>query len=174
MRYLPNCLSAGRLVAGIGVGVACAFGFWVLAWWLFAVAALSDAVDGPLARRLHATSDLGSKLDRLGDFTLLSGAALGLVLADMIPVATLVGCYISLTAGVLLQRHRMRNYPSTANASSTDPLWSAGVVALVVLLMALGGGLAIKAYGAHWWFLVVAAAVATTLGVLRRDRLRPE
>lgn len=64
---LPNLLSAGRILALPGL--------YYLAWthqpraflWLFVAALLTDAIDGPLARRMKVEGPFGARLDSLGD-----------------------------------------------------------------------------------------------------------
>lgn len=53
-------------------------------WW-FAAAAVTDALDGFLARRFDSASRVGAYLDPLADKILLSGAFLILALAGAIP-----------------------------------------------------------------------------------------
>jgi CDP-diacylglycerol--glycerol-3-phosphate 3-phosphatidyltransferase len=58
------------------------------AFWAFVVAALTDFVDGWLARRLHATSLWGAILDPIADKVLVCGVILGLLtLGPNAPVA---------------------------------------------------------------------------------------
>jgi cardiolipin synthase (CMP-forming) len=65
---VPNALTVGRLV------VAVAFPFSPAPWrlWLVLAGGLSDALDGFIARRFHATSWTGALLDGIADkaFTL--------------------------------------------------------------------------------------------------------
>jgi len=49
------------------------------AFWAFVVAALTDFVDGWLARRLHAETIWGAILDPIADKVLVCGAVLGLL-----------------------------------------------------------------------------------------------
>lgn len=60
---VPNALSAARIVLGA------AFPFVPAEWrvWLVVAAALSDALDGLLARALRAESDAGRLLDPVAD-----------------------------------------------------------------------------------------------------------
>lgn len=68
---LPNLITLGRLLA-VPLAV------WLMltdrlaaAFWLFLAAGISDAIDGYLARRLKARSELGAYLDPLADKCLL-------------------------------------------------------------------------------------------------------
>jgi CDP-diacylglycerol--glycerol-3-phosphate 3-phosphatidyltransferase len=78
LRTIPNLLSLLRLV---GLPVAASlyiYGFRTLGLTLGTVAAFTDMIDGPLARKLGQTTLLGAVLDRLGDLVL---EATGLVVA---------------------------------------------------------------------------------------------
>jgi CDP-diacylglycerol--serine O-phosphatidyltransferase len=68
-RYLPpNLITGASIVFGlISIGVAHR-GDWRLAGWLIIYAVLSDRLDGLVARRLRATSELGVQLDSFADF----------------------------------------------------------------------------------------------------------
>src|SRR6516225_8830532 len=97
MRALPNLVTALRLALALAVVVALAIAggaaIWLtgplavgvrfaLARWAFAafvLAALSDFLDGWLARRLNATSVWGAILDPIADKALIAAATLGLL-----------------------------------------------------------------------------------------------
>jgi cardiolipin synthase len=74
---LPNLFSEFRILAAPFLLSFAWFGLgnWFLA--LFAVALLTDAIDGYLARKLHETSELGAHLDTTGDLTTLLIVPLG-------------------------------------------------------------------------------------------------
>jgi cardiolipin synthase len=68
---LPNLISLARLVAVPAMVWLILGGRFQAAFWLFAVVGASDAVDGWLARRLGAVTELGKYLDPLADKMLL-------------------------------------------------------------------------------------------------------
>jgi cardiolipin synthase len=73
LRHLPNLLTILRLLL-VPVTIYLIVGHALTAaFWVFAVAGLSDALDGFLAKRLNATSKLGAYLDPLADKALLVG-----------------------------------------------------------------------------------------------------
>lgn len=78
LRWLPNALTAARIVAGLAVPVLALLGLPVAALVVFVVAALTDALDGWAARRLGAVSRLGATLDLWADKALVAGALLAL------------------------------------------------------------------------------------------------
>src|SRR5262245_9321701 len=71
---LPNQLTAARLVLAIVLFVLIAQHWWVACVVVFALAALTDWLDGFLARKQGLTSSLGRNLDPLVDKVLICGA----------------------------------------------------------------------------------------------------
>lgn len=65
----PNLLTFGRIgaVAILAIVMVSTPGSSQLIFWLFAIAAASDWLDGYLARRWKATSQLGAMLDQISD-----------------------------------------------------------------------------------------------------------
>lgn len=92
----PNLLSLSRLPLAAGLFTAISYQAWLLALGVFAVAALTDALDGWLARRWKLTGAVGRALDPLTDKILLGGAFVYLLrvpeagLSEWM-VATLIG-----------------------------------------------------------------------------------
>lgn len=75
--YFPNLLSCSRIVLAPAI-LAAAFsdsptGFWLL----LGISLLSDLADGLIARRLHAETTLGGRLDRWGDGLTMIAASVG-------------------------------------------------------------------------------------------------
>ena len=82
--WVPNAISILRGLASIPVVLLLAPDTAIFALSLFTLAALTDAVDGPLARRLRATSALGAFLDPLADKVLVLGTLLALLGHDAV------------------------------------------------------------------------------------------
>jgi phosphatidylglycerophosphate synthase len=75
---LPNCLSLLRLAcAPVLVIAAAATGSRAWFWGLFGAMLATDALDGFLARRLDAVSDLGRRLDSYGDYATVTATVAG-------------------------------------------------------------------------------------------------
>lgn len=89
---LPNLLTISRILLTPGFVMAYANRRFDLAWALFAVAGLTDALDGLLARLLKQRTRLGSMLDPLADKVLLVTSFICLSLGGFLPswLATLV------------------------------------------------------------------------------------
>jgi cardiolipin synthase len=82
---LPNIITTGRILVVPIVVWAIIAGHMQLAFWIFVAAAISDAVDGFLAKRLGAVSEFGAYLDPLADKTLLVSIYITLGVAGLLP-----------------------------------------------------------------------------------------
>ena len=71
MRHLPNLICLLRLALIWPVAAALAAGHYASSLALFVVAAVSDGLDGYLAKRFNWTSELGKFLDAMADKFLL-------------------------------------------------------------------------------------------------------
>ena len=74
MLNLPNALTATRFVLALVLFGLIAIQAWLSATLVFAVAAVTDYLDGYLARRQGLTSTLGRNMDPLVDKILICGA----------------------------------------------------------------------------------------------------
>ncbi len=76
---IPNLLTLSRLALAPAM-VLVAWGPGSRSWFLglLALGLLTDGLDGWLARRLEAQSDLGRRLDSWGDYALMAAFAAGL------------------------------------------------------------------------------------------------
>lgn len=83
---IPNIITLIRLILVPIVIVALTQHAWVLAFALFAIAGISDAVDGAIARRFHMKSELGAYLDPLADKALLVSIYVTLAITGVLPV----------------------------------------------------------------------------------------
>src|SRR5205809_5356491 len=71
---LPNQLTASRFVLALVLFVLIAYESWLWCLAVFAAAAVTDWLDGYLARKQGLTSPLGRNLDPLVDKVLICGA----------------------------------------------------------------------------------------------------
>ena len=76
---LPNQLTAARFVLGIILFALIEYALWVPCILVFALAAVTDWLDGYLARKQGLTSTLGRNLDPLVDKVVICGAFIFLV-----------------------------------------------------------------------------------------------
>lgn len=113
----PNLLSGGRL-ALTPVLLALAWqGRATVFLSCLAMALLSDALDGWLARRLAGTSSLGTKLDSWADIALCLSVPLGvwwlwpdLVRREAVIVGVVIACFAAPALFALLKYHRLPSY----------------------------------------------------------------
>jgi cardiolipin synthase (CMP-forming) len=83
---IANVISGGRLLAVVPAVWWITGGRIEAAFWLFLAAGLSDAVDGFIAKRFNARTNLGSYLDPLADKVLLDGIYVALAMGQWLPV----------------------------------------------------------------------------------------
>jgi len=116
---LPNLITLVRL-ALVPVVITCIVQpQWGLAFVLFVVAGVSDAIDGWLAKRLDLRSELGAWLDPLADKALLVSIYIALAIAGVVPafIAILVVSRdVMIIAGVIVAILLDRPFP-------IKPLW---------------------------------------------------
>ena len=84
---IPNLLTIGRLFAVPLVVWLIAGGQHLAAFWVFALAGVTDAVDGAIARAFDQRTELGAYLDPLADKALLVSIYVTLAISGEIPRA---------------------------------------------------------------------------------------
>lgn len=82
---IPNLITMGRILLVPVVVWAITAGELGVAFALFMVAAISDAVDGFLAKRFDMTTELGAYLDPLADKALIVSIYVALGVTELIP-----------------------------------------------------------------------------------------
>lgn len=82
---VPNLLTIARLFAVPLVVWLIASGDHLLAFWLFAAAAVTDGVDGAIARHFNQRTELGAYLDPIADKALLVSIYVTLAIFDEMP-----------------------------------------------------------------------------------------
>ena len=164
MKHLPNWLSGARLALAPYVCYLLYTREYGSALWWFGAAAVSDGLDGWLARRWHAESRLGAMLDPLADKVLLSGAFAALALAGAIPwwlAAVVLGrdALILLAAAALLAwGAKQRAFPPTI----WGKLSTAAQIACILAVVITGGPVTALTY------VVAILALLSGLGYARR------
>ena len=64
---IPTLITLFALGCGLGAIEATRIGDWGLALRLILIAAITDGIDGPVARRLNGAGEMGKQLDSLSD-----------------------------------------------------------------------------------------------------------
>ena len=86
MRHIPNIISVLRILLVVPIALALFHGRLALSVMLFALAAISDAADGFLAKRFGWQSELGAVLDPIADKLLLATVFVTLSLLKLVPL----------------------------------------------------------------------------------------
>src|SRR3974390_2198516 len=86
MRHIPNIISVIRILLVVPIVLALAEHNFARTTALFAVAAVSDAVDGLLAKRFGWQSELGGVLDPIADKLLLATVLIALSMLKLVPL----------------------------------------------------------------------------------------
>lgn len=197
MKHVPNTLTAGRIVAA----PVALYLLWIGTPWaqtagtaLFIVAAITDYLDGRLARSYGATSRLGQFLDPLADKILVLGGfalvpflepigeGLAAPAGAWLPWLAIGAIALRDAAVTLLRAQYQRRGVSlqTSTAAKWKTAWqltfliSAFVFLSATHLRGLEGALGVLGRGLHavlvspapLVFLVVTAAVTVYTGVL--------
>jgi cardiolipin synthase (CMP-forming) len=143
---LPNLITIGRILLVPVVVWAIGSGQMQVAFLVFLIAGVSDAVDGFLAKRLRMTSDLGAYLDPLADKALIVSIYVALGITEAIPrwlVILVVSRDILIVGGVMLAwfvGKPMRVKPVLVSKLNT----AAQIVLACLVLGSLAFGLALE------------------------------
>jgi len=181
MRSLPNILTFGRIAL---IPVIVALFFWPsetarwLALLLFVLAAVTDFIDGWLARRFRAASPLGRLFDPIADKLLVGAVIVALVWTGDAPVipSVIIICRELLVSGLreYLAEHRVA-LPVTRLAK-----WKTTVqmVAIAFLILGSGGpelaeGVSVLLVGQVLFWLAALLTVVTGWTYLRSGLRRP-
>ena len=116
---------------------------------IFAVASLTDLLDGYLARRRKQVTEIGQWMDPLADKLLITAALVSLVQMDLAPawmVAIIIGREFAVTALRTLAHARGMTMPAS-------PLGKIKLISQVVAILAL-----ILAHGQMWPFYYIGQA----------------
>lgn len=84
--YIPNLITVLRLLLVTPIVVGLLTHHYPLAFWLFMVAGLTDAIDGYLARRFQWISRFGAMVDPLADKLLMVATFLTLGYLGILPL----------------------------------------------------------------------------------------
>lgn len=153
---LADALGLGRALAAIPIVIAITLGNEPLALVTFALAALTDAIDGPLARRAGPPTARGAFIDPLADKILVVGTLTGLAIAGGVAgwLVALVAARetavasaraVTLSRGIRLSAGGLAKLKTLAEMSGVVLLLAGGPLTAVgtgLLVVALAAGLA--------------------------------
>jgi len=90
LKFIPNLISLVRISLVFPTVLNLLAGKYIVALILFAVASVSDAVDGFLARLFKWQTDLGKILDPVADKLLMIGSITSLWLNQIVPLSVFI------------------------------------------------------------------------------------
>ena len=138
-RHLPNLITVARFVLVAPAGWLLWHGAVVEALALIAIAGISDAVDGELARRFDSRTRFGTIADPAADKLLVLVVFVVLAIQEHVPiwlVAMIVGREVVILCGALAYRSVFGNFrvvPSSLSKVNTG----VQIVVLVLVLISL-------------------------------------
>lgn len=157
---VPALVTLLALTCGLASIEAAHAGEWEMALRFIMVAALADAVDGTLARLLHASSNMGKELDSLSDLVAF-GAAPAFLMASRYssaPTEVVFGSMVLFVAAGAYRLARYNGQPTRGEHFCGLPITASGLL----LAAAVAGPVELT----H----VEAAAVAIVLSALMVSR----
>jgi CDP-diacylglycerol--glycerol-3-phosphate 3-phosphatidyltransferase len=132
---VPDALAYLRALAGLAVVIGLVSDRHEVALGIFVLAALSDALDGWLARRSGIVTDHGAILDPLADKVLVLTTLAGLSLVGAVPVAlaAMIAVRELLVSGLRMLRYRAgKHLPASPAAKVKTALEMCGLALLIV------------------------------------------
>lgn len=172
---IPNLLTFFRFLL-IPPVVLCIFlGQYVIALILFAVACLTDLLDGFIARKFNMVSEAGILLDPLADKAMAVLMAIALTMQNIYPVFVAVIIFIKeglmIAGGIVLYTKKI-----------VEPSNIVGKAAALIFNIALGLSL-LNQYIGQWYLYAMYAALGLTviafmqyayLNVIRRLKVKKQ
>jgi cardiolipin synthase (CMP-forming) len=163
---IPNLLTVTRIMLTPGFVMAFVDQRFDLAWVLFAIAGLTDALDGTLARLLKQRSTFGAMLDPLADKILLVTSFLCLALQDWIPrwlAVLVVSRDVFIVGGLVLL-----NYSGVDVRRGIRPVWVSKCATLaqisLVLFVMVEHSLGVVHPGVRLWLVSLVALLTILSG----------
>jgi cardiolipin synthase len=164
MRHLPNLICVLRIALIWPVLAALHAGAPLVALALFILAAISDGLDGYLAKRFGWTSDLGRFLDPLADKLLLVVVYVQCAWLELVPwwlTAAVVARDVMIGLGALTFRlwfGPLHGRPTGISKANT------GVQLLYIMLVLLGAGAGFPPRGVLQAFALITLATTVASG----------
>jgi cardiolipin synthase len=144
-RSAPNLLTLARICLAPFLVAAILEGRFLLSFWLFIAAGLTDGLDGPLARLLEQRSMLGQYLDPVADKLLLSTLFLVLMYKGLMPTTVTVLVF-GRDVGILLVSALL--YAAIGRREFLPSIW--GKANTLAQIAAVAAVLLFQLTRAHW------------------------
>jgi cardiolipin synthase len=143
MKHIPNLLTIARLLLVPCFLLASMRGMYVTAFVIFVSAAVTDILDGMIARKLNVKSRLGAFLDPAADKTLMVCGFLYYTFADHLPRLALPGWFmftvfirdflIVVFAYVMYTRVNVTRFPPSAAGKASTVLQAVTLAAVIAV-----------------------------------------
>lgn len=162
-RWIPNALTFMRMVLIIPFAGALLEGSYRLSLLIFLVAAVSDAVDGFLARYFNWRTRLGAIADPLADKALLLTAYLMLTLTGILPMwlfALVLGRDLVIVGGALAFHYGVGKFDMAPSVPGKINTLIQIVVALAIIVLMAGWPMQSWVMGAGIWLVAASAIVS--------------
>jgi cardiolipin synthase len=161
-RSLPNLISLGRLLLAPTIIALIASQQWKQACVVFAIAGISDAVDGWLAKTFNLRSELGSYLDPLADKALVVSIYVALAIASVLPatIAILVVARDVMIVGAFMISLVMQK-PMKVKPLMISKINTAAQISFAAIVL---GAKAFDVAPGVWFDVFLYAVAALTLG----------
>lgn len=162
LRHLPNAICLMRIALVWPIVVAMERGDWTSALGLFVLAAVSDGLDGYLAKRNGWTSDVGRVLDPVADKLLLVAVFLGCTWQGLVPpwlAAAAIGRDVMIGVGSVVFRlwfGPLQGHPTVLSKVNT-------ALQIVVIVSAMTQA-AFALPLAEWLLVLAGLTFVTTVG----------
>jgi cardiolipin synthase (CMP-forming) len=146
---IPNLLTLARIIMTPFILIELSKGQYMVGGWMFGAAALTDILDGLLARRFGAQSKIGQYFDPIADKVLLTSIYVGLALGRAVPLWIVLlifarDLWILLLSAIALRFTTFRDLqPSSWGKAST-----------FFQIMAAVAVMAARAYGNDWFLRI--------------------
>jgi len=158
-RDIPNLITLLRLVLLGPFVLFLLDGKFAAALSIFAIAGISDGIDGYLARSRGWSTPLGAILDPLADKLLMATAYLMLAWLDLIPIwitALVIGRDLIIVGGALVYTHLVKR-PEMAPSRISKFNTAAQIIFMLSVLTVLSG-----IDLPNWWLIAWLAMMVTT------------
>ncbi len=140
---IPNLLTLFRIVASFAVLYYGVRNEWTLAFPIFCIAALTDMIDGAVARLLHQRTRLGSFLDPMADKLLMFFSFVALTLGHFLPLPLtilVIARDLLISAGILILK--IKKIPMIYRPTTLSKMTTLSQIILVFTAMLMTRGVA--------------------------------
>ena len=163
--HWANLLTLARLVSTIPCAWAVVSDAWITAAWLFTFAAVSDYVDGPLARRYNSNTALGGLFDHATDALFVVVVLVALHTQDYVP------WLLPLLIALAFTQYALDSHALTGHSLRASWLGRSNGVAYFVLIgIVLIGNAMELAWPDHAWVYGLAWTLVVTTCASMADR----